>query len=376
MLLVFACEICGKRFKVDERSRGKRGRCSHCGHVMRIPQLNEAPGAVASPPPVPAPAPVAAAAAVTEPAFKLSPPESRPAMHTEEPRLPPEPVPARPVGPHSSVFGLASPVPANRQRPGDQHIRFDLVDEDADPAAIVPVSPEIARGLREIEEFQRDPRGYAVASEQRGFLWRLDRSKPAGWLYLKWRGAVGFLLKILRWIDSWAYLISVPFIVLMIFGIVAEQSNLVHVGAVVTVLANYGRFWADLLAFFLRPYKDGPIQGLAFLFPPYTLYYLTVHWDRMRPIVRRIATSCIPIVAVILMYSYLASVNPAVKDAKGIQGHLEAGNREVNREVGRAVEQVEEEVLSGVERVEERVRSLNAPKRSASGSPSSRKSDD
>ena len=37
MSINFTCENCGKRFKVDERSQGRRGRCSHCGHVMRIP---------------------------------------------------------------------------------------------------------------------------------------------------------------------------------------------------------------------------------------------------------------------------------------------------------------------------------------------------
>jgi len=370
MLLVFACESCGKRFQVDERFQGKRGRCSHCGHLMRIPQTAaEAQNA-------PEATPAAADNAVSAPEgipFKLSPPELRPMVHGEEPHLPPEPAGPRPVVPHNSVFGLAAPVPAAHQRKGEQHVRFELVDVDADPAGIVPVSPEIARGLRELEEFQRDPRGYAVADERGGLFWRLDRSRPAGWIYVKWRGAVGILLKLLRWVDSWAYLISVPFVVLMIFGLIAQERKLVHIGAVVTVVANYGRFWADLLAFFLRPYKDGPIQGLAFLFPPYTLYYLTVHWDRMKPIVRRIATSCIPIVAVILAYSYLASVNPAVKDVQGIPAHLKAGKRELDREIGRGVERVEKEVRSGVERVEERVRSLESPKSSTSESPPAKK---
>jgi hypothetical protein len=368
MLLLFACEVCGKRFQVDEKFRGKRGRCSHCGHLMRIPKVAEVPGASpASPPAAPEPA-----AAVHEGApFKLSPPEDRPAVRSVETHLPPEPELAgpRPVGPHPSVFGLASPVPAAHVKKGEKHVRFDLVEDDADPAKVVPVSPEIARGLREIEEFQRDPRGYEVKSERGGFFQRLDRSRPAGWLYLRWRGAIGAVLKLLRWIDSWAYLISVPFVILMIFGIVIENRKLVHLGAVVTVVANYGRFWADLLAFFLRPYKDGPIQGLAFLFPPFTLYYLTAHWDQMKPIVRRIATSCIPIIMVILAYAFLVSVNPAVKDVKGIPAKLEAGKHELDREIGRGVERVEEGVRKGVEEVEDRVRSLGSDKTSSSQPP-------
>ena len=93
--------------------------------------------------------------------FKLSPaPESRPAIHLEEPHPPAEAAAPQPVGaPQIEMFGLAAPVPpAQQPLKGDQHIRFDLVDEDADPAAIVAVSPEIARGLQgEIEEFRKDP---------------------------------------------------------------------------------------------------------------------------------------------------------------------------------------------------------------------------
>ena len=95
---------------------------------------------------------------------------------------------------------------------------------------------------------------------------------------------VGWVLKLLRWVDDWAYLISVPFVVLMIFGLVVENRSFVHLGAVVVVLANYGRFWADLLAFFVRPTRTARLHGLAFLFPPYTVYYLTTRWGKMKPI--------------------------------------------------------------------------------------------
>ena len=69
------------------------------------------------------------------------------------------------------------------------------------------------------------------------------------------------MLKVFRWVDTWAYLISIPFLILMILGIVAENRPFIHTGAVVVVLANYGRFWADLLAFFIRPFKEGPFRA-------------------------------------------------------------------------------------------------------------------
>jgi len=345
MLIVFTCENCGKRFQVDERSQGKRGRCSHCGHVMRIPSTAAALPAAPEAPLAPTPE---AATATEEAPFRLSPPEPRPMVRPllSAPAPAPEPAAQQSVGPHGSVFALAAPLPGTPQQPGDHHVRFELLDEDADPASLLPVSPEIARGLRELEEFEKDRRGYNVVGDRNGFFFRLGNSRPAGWLYVKWRAAVGSVLKLLRWVDTWAYLISVPFLVLMIFGIVVANRAFVHTGAVVVVLANYGRFWADLIAFFLRPYKDGPLQGLAFLFPPYTVYYLNAHWDRMKPIVRRIATSCIPIVLVVLAYAFLASVNPAAEDVRGVGAKIRAGEQELRKEINSDLRKVKSEIRS------------------------------
>ena len=74
MSIMFTCENCGKRFKVDERSHGNRGRCSVCHHVMRIPG-----SAAMERVHVQAPAPAAEPAADLP--FKLSPPEPHPMAH-------------------------------------------------------------------------------------------------------------------------------------------------------------------------------------------------------------------------------------------------------------------------------------------------------
>jgi hypothetical protein len=264
-----------------------------------------------------------------------------------------EPAAQRPPGHNDSVFALPAPLPAKQPHTDKHDVWFELLDDDDDPAALLPVSPEIARGLREIAEFEKDRSAYKIVGERTGFFRRLENSRPAGWIYVKWRAGVGFVLKILRWIDTWAYLISVPFVMLMVFGIIVANRGFVHTGAVVVILANYGRFWADLLAFFVRPYKDGPLQGVAFLFPPYTIYYLTIHWNRMKPIVRRIATSCIPIVCVILAYAFLPEVNPAVKDVRGVAAKIRAGKEEVEREIDSDLRQVE----TDLRQVESEVRS-------------------
>jgi DNA-directed RNA polymerase subunit RPC12/RpoP len=367
MVINFSCDNCGKQFRGDERSQGKRGRCLHCGHIMRIPRVEVFEPAHA---PVAATAPAAdAAPPVTteaDPAFRLSPPSAPPAFRQEIVAPAGEPAPhhpeaPHPVGPHPSVFHLASSALHEQQHADVAHAQFELLDDDADPAAVVPISPAIKRGLQEIEEFQKDRRGYQLVGEKSGLfsLFRLRQSGRANWLYVRWRAAVGVVLRLLRWVDTWAYLISVPFIILMIFGIVVENRGFVHMGAVVVVLANYGRFWADLLAFFVRPYKDGPLQGLAFLFPPYTIYFLTTRWKYMKPILKRIAGSCIPIVLVVLAYAFLPSVNPDIDQAAGVEAKIESGKAELDREINVGVEQVEKSLIE----VGKHAKSVPGPRR-------------
>jgi hypothetical protein len=343
MLINFTCENCGKGFSVDEHSHGKRGRCSNCGHVMRIPRP-EAGDRTTATTPSPNIKPK------SEPAFRLSPPEPPPFVGplvlpfvaerapAQHPAIPQQ------AAPHQFAFAPGTEKP----RVHEPHVRFELLDDDADKAAIGLASPIDQRAAEEIAEFQRDRRGYKVVGDRDGlfsFL-GLSGSGPASWPYVKWRAAVNFVLKLLRWIDSWAYLISVPFIILMVFGIVVENRAFVHTGAVVIVLANYGRFWADLLALFVRPYKDGPIQGLAFLFPPYTVYYLATRWSRIQPILRRIATSCIPIVLVVLAYAFLHSVNPAVNDAASVTTKIEEGKQELEREINEDLQKIEKKLTN------------------------------
>jgi hypothetical protein len=243
------------------------------------------------------------------------------------------------------------PAPRVLQRQPAANLEYDIeLIDDPDFRTAVPVSPEIERGLREIEEFARDPRGYSLAAPRpdRGLFsfFRRDEAGAASWLYVKWRAAIAHILKLLRWIDNWAYLISVPFLVLLVCAIAVSNTSLVHVGAVVVVLVNYGRFWTDLLALFVRPFKDGPLHGLAFLFPPYGLYFVVTRWRQVKPTLRRMATSCIPIVLVVLAYAYLPWVNPGVENVQGVSAKIEAGEKELVREIHEGVKEIEDTLPS------------------------------
>jgi hypothetical protein len=352
MLLIFTCENCHRRFKVDESSQGKRGRCSYCRHVMRIPRADSTephrPG-TARPAAAAKPAGQGKPAAEAVPEFRLSEPEERPQVPSFVP--PPsavEPAPGHRAPTHYPTFPDDS-IADNKVQPqwGDDQSHFELMDDEDNVAESPEVSPAIARGLRELAEFEKDPRGYKIAGDKSGVFdfFGVRDLGPASWLYVKWRAVVNLALKVLRWIDTWAYLISVPFVMLMIFGLVVQNHGLVHTGAVVVFLANYGRFWVDLLTFFVRPYKDGPLHGLLFLFPPYMVYYVVSRWDSMKKIVRRIAMSCIPIVAVVLIYAFVLTGKNNVTDIHDIGGRIEAGKKELEEDIKRDLNQLEKSLI-------------------------------
>ena len=371
MLLIFTCEHCGKRFRVDERSQGKRGRCSYCGHKMRIPRVDAPEHAHTA-------TPTATPEAAAEAPFRLSPPEPRPLIPELTPPAAAPPPAHHAAEPHHSVFHLEPDI-ADGHGPHshENHVQFELLDDDTDLDAIAQVSPAVKRGLQEIAEFEKDPRGYKIEGDRSGVfsLFGVRDLGPASWLYTKWRSGVNLVLKLFRFIDTWAYLISVPFLMLMVFGILIEKRQFVQTGAVAVVLANYGRFWADLFAFFVRPYKDGPLHGLLFLFPPYTIYYLVTRWDGMKKIVRRIAMSCIPILLVIVMYGFLPSVNSDARNAQGIAAKLQAGKDELDRDIESDLNRLKNEVIGVVTPQEDRSKSPVKPQENASKPPVKRRED-
>ncbi len=233
--------------------------------------------------------------------FRLSPPEARPEVATTYFDQPPV---------------LTEPEHLHRHIGEEAPSEFELLAEDGRPEDQALASPEVKRGLRELEEFKKDPGPYQFADDldSRFFRWARG-SGPAGWIYTQWRKGVSVILKALRFIDDWAYLISIPFLILMVFGIAVAHRGLIHTGAVVVVLVNFGRFWTDLLALFVRPFKEGPIHGLMFFFPPYGIYFVGKHWDKFKSTFRRLATSCIPIVLVILAYAFIPSIDSEIQSA-------------------------------------------------------------
>jgi DNA-directed RNA polymerase subunit RPC12/RpoP len=375
MLMLFTCEKCGKRILVDAQMEGRKGRCTNCGHVMRIPRADEAHlqpptlpqvAAAAGPahrehgrPPAVAPAhghaeahPPAHATGPGDSPFRLSPPEERPEVAATSFR--PPPVLAEPRQLHRHVHVDEEPS------------QFELIVDDSHRDDQALASPEVQRGLRELEEYRKDPRGYQLAEEldDRFFRWARG-SRPANWMYSQWRKAVGGILRLLRFIDDWGYLISVPFLVLIVFAIAIGHRGLVHLGAVVVVLVNVGRFGTDLLALFVRPFKEGPVHGLMFLFPPYAVFFVGKHWDKFRGTFRRLLTSCIPIVLVILAYAFIPVVEPEIQSAPTAAEKLRRAEQEVVKDAREGLR----EARDGLRHLEQKGREALEKKAAPGGEP-------
>ena len=64
----------------------------------------------------------------------------------------------------------------------------------------------------------------------------------------------------------------------------------------------------------------------------------------MKKIVRRIATSCIPILGVVLIYAIDPSANPDAKNARGVGPRLEAGKHQLDKEIASEFEDLEKKL--------------------------------
>ena len=327
MLMLFTCEHCGKRIQVNARMQGRKGRCQQLragdagsrGSMRGIrrrsrprsrPMRSTTRHAPAHPHGPTADAP-----------FQISAPEPRPEVGATYFNQPPV---------------LTEPEHLHRHVGEEAPSEFELLVDDARPDDAVLASPEVQRGIRELEDFKKDPGPYKLADDldSRFFRWA-HGSRAAGWVYTQWRRGVGLILRVLRFIDDWAYLISVPFLIVMIFGVAIAHRGLVHTGAAVVVLVNFGRFWTDLLALFVRPFKEGPMHGLLFLFPPYGVYFVRKHWDAFQSTFRRLATSCIPIILVILAYAFIPTIDPEIKKAPNLPERLRRAGQDVVKEAQR-----------------------------------------
>jgi hypothetical protein len=132
------------------------------------------------------------------------------------------------------------------------------------------------------------PGPYKLASVPSLPAYRAGAGKPAGPLTRGYRQGMGEIQKLFRWINESAYLVSVPFLMCLLLGLALPNHNLVVLGASAVVLLNIGRIVAGLANLIVIPFRESLIEGILFLIPPISLFYLAQRWNKVRKPVRRI----------------------------------------------------------------------------------------
>jgi hypothetical protein len=239
MGIVFFCQSCGARFEVDPRMAGKKGRCKKCGQFMEIPLAEQIASMAAMP--------ALAAAAV-------------------------------------GGGGVAGPVAVGSS------IGAWLKEGALSQAALAPITQTVDR----IPRFKKKPDALDDAEDSKPYVLEKPERVNRGRVKVQdnvvvrvWRNQLGGIMKIFRKINQAAYLVSVPFLMILLLGIAVKSRHLALLGATMVVLLNIGRLASGGANLAIIPFRDG------------------IDLSKMKKPIRRVIEPAITIGLVILAFTFI-----------------------------------------------------------------------
>ncbi len=283
MAIHFNCSQCGAPFVVEERLAGRAARCKRCGSRTTIPGNREAAPAAA-----PGGQAVAAVAAGAGKGAVAAPPAPQ---KTAAPVIPA----ARPLNWIDAVTSQVALAPITEQRLSALRKKPTPLDDAS------------FTGL------------YKVMSAPALPALQAARGRPAGAITRTYRHEMGKIQKLFRWVNQSAYLVSVPFLMILLLGVVTNSQSLLALGATVVVALNIGRLVAGMANLLVIPFRDSPIQGVLFLIPPITFLYLYQNWNKVRKPVQRIIGPIGTIGVVILAFLIAPYLHGGAKEKGSIK---------------------------------------------------------
>jgi hypothetical protein len=204
MSIVFYCQSCGARFEVAARLAGKKGHCKKCGQMMSIPRAEQLASMTAMPA-------LAGAGAGAEDAG----PSIGGWLRSD------------------ALSAVLAPITVDRMRIGAK--RSSPLDDLEDSKPYTLARPQAVS------------RGRAVA--------------PVGAALGLWRRQIGVFQKLFRSVNETAYLLSIPFIVILLVGIVLKSRSTALFGATFVVVLSVGRIVAGLAGLASVPLRSGLDAG-------------------------------------------------------------------------------------------------------------------
>ena len=80
---------------------------------------------------------------------------------------------------------------------------------------------------------------------------------PVSGVKALWRRQLGKVEKLFRWINQTAYLVSVPFVMLLLFGLMIRSHATANLGAVMVIALNMARLVSGVFNLAVIPFRDG-----------------------------------------------------------------------------------------------------------------------
>jgi DNA-directed RNA polymerase subunit RPC12/RpoP len=230
MSIVFFCQSCGSKFNIDPKMAGKQGRCKKCGGRMTVPNVEEA------------------------------------ARKTAKPEL-------AAVG----VGGATAPASSW------------IGEVDVGKVALAPLTIDRMPALKKPSMFPEDELAdsapYVLAQPERRSGGGRVVSQVSGVKFL-WQRQLGKIEKVFRWINQTAYLVSVPFIMVLLLGIMIRSHTTANIGAVVVVALNIARLVSGAFNLAVIPFRDG------------------INWKRLKKPLRRVIEPAATIGLVALAFTF------------------------------------------------------------------------
>jgi uncharacterized protein YjbJ (UPF0337 family) len=284
MAIVFFCQSCGARFEVEDRMAGKKGRCKKCGQAMPIPKAEHLASMSAMP------ALAAAGAGLVSSPRAFSPGMARAGAGAADQSM------GDWLKQSMSKIGLAplSMAPAPR-RP----FAPSALDDAEDSKPYVLEKPD-----------RRDAHGKGGG--------------PPNVVLAAWRHEMGVIQRIFRWLNQSAYLVSIPFIIILLFGIAVKSYAIAIFGATFVVLLNIGRIVAGVANLAVIPLRDG------------------LNVKKFKKPLRRVIEPVVTIALVVLAFTFIPWLSSGRRNEGTISDRIrstaESLKGEIEGEVGKVTE--------------------------------------
>ena len=130
---------------------------------------------------------------------------------------------------------------------------------EASKVALAPLTidrmPAFKKPSMFAEDDLADSKPYVLAQPERRSGGRVV-SQVSG-IKILWRRQLGHVERVFRWINQSAYLVSVPFLMLLLLGIMVRSHPMANLGAIIVVLLNVARLVTGVFNIAVIPFRDG-----------------------------------------------------------------------------------------------------------------------